>query len=549
MPSYSLPTRQLVSQADVARIEPAGVPRSKFLNEWTRKTNFDAGWLIPILVDEVLPGDHMSYDITAYVRMQTPLFPQFDNINVNTFFFFVPCRLVWSNWVRFMGQQDTPGASIAYTVPIINDMTLGGEAVNSIFDHMGLPVLGQVQAAAYRHHVNALPFRAYNLIWNEWFRDENMQSPLTVSTGDGPDTRANYFNKKRGKRPDYFTSALPWPQKFTAPTIALAQGQAPVKGIGVNILTGSAATGSFYETPNPLTGTPAASAFNKYYVTSAAGVVGVNINSTTGYPQIYVDLAAATNITVNALRDAWLIQQLMERDARGGTRYTEIIRAHFGAISPDFRLQRPEYIGGGSSPLLITPIAQTGLSTTNTGLGSVGGAGTAAGTHRASYAATEHGYIIGLINAQAEVSYQQGLHKMWRRQTRYDFYWPALAGLGEQAIKTEEIYATGNPANDDVIFGYQERWHEYRTRTSEVVGIMRSTAAGTLDAWHLAEKFTAAPALNNAFIEHTPPMARVLAGGAAAGSSGLAFLADILYRRQAVRPIPMYGTPSTMGRF
>lgn len=265
------------------------------------------------------------------------------------------------------------------------------------------------------------------------------------------------------------------------------------------------------------------------------------------YPEIYANLAATSGVTINTLRQAWLVQQLLERDARGGTRYTEIVRNHFGAVNPDFRLQRAEYIGGGQSDLILTPIAQT--ATGGGGLGALAGAGTAAGTHGASFAATEHGYIIGLIHARIEETYQQGLHPMWTRSTRNDFAWPSLAGLGEQAVLVREIYATGDPANDLIVFGYQERYHEYRTRMSEATGIMRSTAAGTLDAWHLGRKYTAAPALNNAFIEDntTTQIQRVLAAGAA--TAGMAFLANIMYRREATRPLPIYGTPATLGRF
>lgn len=541
MNSYALPSRQLVSQADAAHIEPAGIPRSRFINQWTRKTNFDAGFLIPILIDEVLPGDHMQYNVTAYVRMQTPIFPQFDNIRIDTFFFFVPNRLVWDNWVRFMGQQDSVGASTAYTVPVINDMTLGGEAVNSIFDHMGIPVAGQI-TAGQRLVVNALPFRAYNLIFNEWFRDENIMNAMTVTKGDGPDSRTLYFSKRRAKAPDYFTSALPWPQKFTAPTVPIG-GLAPVIGIGKINQVYSLSNQAAYETPG-------GAAVSYPFAENLNNATGSTIANTTwaikgsaaagGYPQIYADLAQTTGVAINTLRQAWLIQQLLERDARGGTRYTEIIRSHFGAISPDFRLQRPEYIGGGQSPLSITPIAQT-APVAGVGLGVLGGAGTAAGTHSASYAATEHGFIIGLINARAETSYQQGLHKMWSRSTRFDYYWPALAGLGEQAITFKEIYALGTTANDDAIFGYQERWHEYRTRTSEVIGIMRSTAAGNIDEWHLAQQFSSLPTLNSTFIASTPPASRVLAGGVSA--NGMQVLFDSYFQIRRTLPLPTYSVP------
>lgn len=544
MRGLSLPGRQLVSNADSAKIEAAHVQRSRFLNTWTRKTTFDPGWLIPILVDEILPGDHMNYDVTAYIRMQTPLFPQFDNIRIDTFFFFVPCRLLWSSWKGFMGEELNPGTyNPALTIPIINDLPNGGAAVNSIFDHMGIPVAGQI-AAGETIEVNALPFRAYNRIWQEWFRDENIQTAPTNGIGDGPDSQALYFNRRRAKAPDYFTTALPWPQKFTAPTISLGT-TAPILGIGVH--------GAQPQHGAALTAINETSRLNVTYAAQAWGTdatpnqIAVELDAATGIPKIYADLGAATGVAINTLRQAFLVQQLLERDARGGTRYTEIIRAHFGAISPDFRLQRAEYIGGGQSPLNITPIAQT--ATGGSGLGALGGAGVAAGTHRASVAATEHGYVIGLITARVEESYQQGLHRMWTRATRFDFFWPALAQLGEQAVLMQEIYCTGNAANDSTIFGYQERYQEYRTRNSEVVGIMRSTAAGTLDAWHLSRKYTAAPALNNAFIEDntTAQIQRILAAGAA--TAGMAFLADIQYRRTATRPVPTFGTPVTLGRF
>ena len=547
--SYQLPTRKLVSQADAALIAPPNVPRSRFLNTWTRKTNFDPGWLIPIMIDEVLPADHMEYNVTAYIRMLTAIFPQFDNITIDTFFFFVPCRIVWNNWVKFMGQQDNPGDSINYTIPLIQDMTLGGEGVNSIYDHFGLPVAGQV-AAGQRNMVNALPFRAYNLIYNEWFRDQNMQTSLVVQKDDGPDTHTQYFLKRRARRPDYFTSALPWPQKFTAPTVPIGT-TAPVRGIGVLATAGS--------TAGPLNNVLEADGVGHSYplgfiLSNGASPANIAMNmSGSGVgkiPLVYADLSAASGVSINTMRTAWAIQSYLERNARTGTRYTEILKGTFGVTSPDGRLQRPEYIGGGSSSLHITPVAQT-VTTTGTGAantGALSGVGTSAGTHHASYAATEHGYIIGLINARFEQSYQQGIHRLWTRSTRLDFYTPDLAGLGEQAILTNEIYADGTGA-DLIVFGYQERWQEYRTRYSDVTGYMRSTAAGTLDAWHLAQKYAGPPTLNNAFIEEndTAIIQRVLAAGAA--GQAMSFLADILFQRTATRPIPIYGTPSQLGRF
>lgn len=537
-------SRGLVSQQDAAYIENAQIPRSTFHNQWSRKTAFPQGKIIPFLVDEVLPGDHMSYDVTAYLRMQTPLFPMFDGLRVDTHFFFVPNRIVWDNWVKFMGEQQSPGDSIAFTVPYIST-AVGGEATGSLYDHMGIPTIGQVDPGNYIN-INALPFRAYNLIFQTWFKDENLTTAPTIVKNDGPDTRTWYNIMDRAKSQDYFTSALPWPQKFTAPSIPLA-GMAPVLGIGAvtNAYAGPGGGVNLYET-----GTGLISGGYQYFkgpIDGGAATSQFYVRGTanTGNPSIYADLSASSGTSINQLRQAWMVQSLLERDARGGTRYTELIRSHFGVINPDFRLQRPEYIGGGQSPLNIQAIAQT-APTAGVPLGALGGTGTAAGSHRASYAATEHGHIIGVISVKSELSYQQGLHKMWKRNTRFDFYWPALAQLGEQAVLQGEIYAQGVPADLNV-FGYQERWAEYRQRYSDVTGVMKSYAAGTLDAWHLAQRFLSAPALNNAFIIDAAPMQRILAGAATA--EPIAFMADIYYKRQATRPLPTYGTPAVLGRF
>lgn len=537
---YYLPQRKLVSQNDAAIIERPRIPRSKFLTTWNRIMSFDAGYLVPFMVDEVLPGDHLRYNVVAYVRQGTLLFPNFSNQRIDTFFFFVPNRILWDNWKKFMGEQVNPADSISFTVPVIEG-TVTGDPVGGIVDHMGIPVLGQI-TAAQRVQFNALPFRAYNRIFNDWFRDENITNSQVVNTGNGPDPVSDYGLQYRAKSHDYFTSALPWPQKFTAPTVPLA-GQAPIIGLGATNKAGlTAGPTTVYETGGITT------AYTNYKVASTVGdgiVMDVNPGSPDAYPMVFANLAGATGVDINVFRQAFLVQQLLERDARGGTRYIELLKSHFGVTSPDFRLQRPEYIGGGRTPLNITPIAQT-TPTGGGGLGALGGTGTAAGEHSANYAATEHGFILGLINIRSELAYQQGLHKMWSRSTRYDYYWPSLSGLGEQAILRQEIFANGTDAEDSLVFGYQERWHEYRTRTSEVTGILRSTAASTIHQWHLAQQFSGAPTLNTTFLQDNPPMARVLAAGA---STGQQYLADIMIQRTAVRPIPTYGTPVTLGRF
>lgn len=537
MAGYNLPSRQLVNQNDAAIIQTPRVPRSRFINRFNRLTAFDAGYLVPFLVDEILPGDHMDYDVHAYVRMATPLYPMFSNQRIDTFFFFVPNRLVWENWQKFMGEQDNPGDSIAYTVP---KLAVGPQDIGTIYDHMGLPTVDEQVPPGNTIPINTLPFRMYNLIWNQWFRDQNVMNSVPVPKGDTGDTIGTYQLLYRAKSHDYFTSALPWPQKFTAPTVSVG-GLAPVLGIGSPSGNAGPAIGGVRESDG-LTDTYAAA-----YEVWDAGTNEVYMKQMgTGddrYPAVFADLSQSTGVAINTLRQAWMVQSLLERDARGGTRYVELLKSHFGVTNPDFRLQRAEYIGGGQSPLAITPIAQT-APTTGVPLGALGAAGTASGAHRASYAATEHGFVIGLINVKSELAYQQGLHKMWSRSTRYDYYWPALAGLGEQAILRKEIYATGG-VDDDTAFGYQERWQEYRTRYSDVTGLMRSFVTSGLGNWHLYQHFGTAPGLDGTFLRDEPPMYRVLAAGEL--SDNQQYLADIVINRTATRAMTLYGTPALIG--
>lgn len=529
---YYLPKRQLINTNESSLIERPNIPRGKFIGRWNRLTTFDEGILIPFLVDEVLPGDHMTYDITAYCRMATPLFPLFSNQTLNTFVFFVPNRILWTNWVKLMGEQDNPGDSIAYTLPQIG-VVAADVLVSNLFDHMGIPK----PAGANTLGINALPFRAYNRIWNDWFRDENLQNRAQVNTDNGPDGSNVYVLQRRAKMHDYFTSCLPWPQKFTAPAVPLSASFAPVSGIGLHT-QGTADGTQYYENT---TGTNPLTYANSGYAAHPIGNYIALHTDGSGIPTIAADMSGVT-ISINAFRQAFMIQALLERDARGGTRYTEKILSHFGVRNPDYRLQRPEYIGGGSTPLNTTPIANT----SNTNLGSLGGASTGAGQHHASYAATEHGFIIGLVEVHSELGYQQGLHKMWTRQTMYDYPFPATALLGEQAVLQGEIYCVGD-GTDQTVFGYQERWHEYRVRYSESAGYFRSTFAAPLDAWHLMQKFGSAPTLNSDFIVEAAPVSRVVAAGGSATNQQ--YLCDILIQRTAVRPLPTFGTPALLGRF
>ena len=547
--SYRMPSRSLVKNDNLAMTERADIPRSKFMGSWTRNTTFNAGDLVPFMVEEILPGDQMNYNVTAYLRMSTPLFPLFDNQQVSTFFFFVPNRLVWENWQKFCGEQNSPADSTNYTIPqriSITDDAHGGFAPQSVADHFGLPTWGQVPNGN-AISVNALPFRAYNLIWNEWFRDQNLQTPRDVNVTNTADTDELYC-ARRAKLHDYFTSCLPWPQKNNNPTVPLS-GQIPVSGLG---FTG----GQSWNSTSPTLYQPGfvSGQFNTFTAVPDYGTMYMRgaTNPATGaqvYPDVYVDLVNGAGLALQTLRSAIMVQSLYERDARGGTRYTEIVRSHFGVVSPDARLQRPEYLGGGSSPLQLTPIAQTAPSA-GAAVGALGAAGTSVGNHSASYAATEHGWIIGLINVQTELSYQQGIPRAFSRRTRFDFYWPALALLGEQAVYKKEIFAVGTPALDNSVFGYQERWAEYRMKYSEVTGTFRSTMTGTIDQWHLSQKLQSGTAvLNGAFITDLPPMSRVLAAGVTATQDGVEYLANIYIQRTAVRPLPMFSTPATLGRF
>ena len=631
------------------------IPRSVFDLTHRHLTTFDPDYLIPFFHSDVLPGDTFNLNTNLFVRFNNIVHPIMDNLYLDTFFFFVPYRLIWDNWEKFCGYQENPGDSTDYLIPQMEIKALGYRRVTeaeltesgdidftyeaesydddvesycyegSLKDYFGIPL-----SAHYHYHrqqyigldysryevtnegwrpfltramlqeihpswddnrltntmikfdeqyghmpsksfiankmVNSLNFRAYNLIWNEWFRDENLQNSVNVPKGDGPDSPRDYVLLKRGKRHDYFTSCLPWPQK--GPAVSLPLGtRAPVFGDGETLMLSAKNSGGslkYYnlmynkdddvaggyltlaQTGSASVGLPAGSVAAPYPGTgtglSDTQTVGI-APSTTGTYSLYADLSTATAATINQLREAFAVQRFYEKRARGGTRYFEILQSMFGVYNPDLRLQRPQYLGGSSQPLNIIPVVQTSASTDQSPQGNLAALSVTSAKCGFTQSFGEYGVVIGLMSVRADLTYQQGLSRFYSKRTVLDYYWPTFAFLGEQAVMDDEIYCTGG-STDELVFGYQERWAEYRYSPSRVSGYMNSNSPQSLDVWHLGQRFDSRPRLNSAFIQEDVPIGRVKMV-----ESQPAFMCDVYNKCHAARPLPTYSVPGLLDHF
>lgn len=519
------------SYKQFVEVPRADIQRSTFDRSFGHKTTFDAGEIIPIYADEMLPGDTFSCQLTAFARLATPIHPTMDNAFMDTQFFSIPLRLIWDDFEEFMGETKTYTASgssrldetpdFTVAAPVAPTITAGGsgEAEGSLADYLGVPT--KVAGLTF----SALWHRAYTLVWNDWFRDENLQKPATLLKTSGTDATA-YSILNRGKRHDYFTSSLPWPQK----------------GSDVTIPFGSSARVAYDGTNDVASSIPLIySSVQDANVAMPANGTYVEVGSNTPSPEyaLYADLSEATAVTINQLRLAFATQKFLERQARSGSRYIEVIKGHFNVTSPDARLQRPQYLGGGSSPVNISPVAQTSSTDATTPQGNLSAIGTSVlSGHSFTYSATEHCILIGVVSVRTALTYQQGLNRQFSRATIYDYYWPTLSTIGEQAVLNKEIYADGTSADDD-IFGFQERYGEYRYKPSLVTGRFRSNATTSLETWHYAQEYSALPVLGQSWIQQGKAnVQRTLAV-----ATEPQFIFDSLFKLRCTRPMPVTSVP------
>lgn len=538
------------------------ISRSKFNRNHSLKTSFNVGDVVPFYVDEVLPGDTFQLKTSLVARMQTLITPMMDNIYLDTYFFFVPNRLTWNHWKEFNGEntQSAWYPSVEYSVPQLTAPATSGWSIGTLADYFGIPT------GVAGLSVNALPFRAYALIMNEWFRDENLSDPLSVPVDDATVVGVNTGNYitdvakgglpfKAAKYHDYFTSCLPAPQKGPDVLIPSATaGEYPVVAKS-NFMTTEQISNIAGSPPSSLAGYSNRNSSTIEWPTAEQGYIGIwpsntdlvystnASNTATFVPNnLYAIASGGLGATINQLRMAFQIQKLYERDARGGTRYIEILKSHFGVTSPDARLQRPEYLGGNRIPININQVVQSSATSADgTPLGDTAAFSLTTDTHGDFIKSfVEHGFIIGVMVARYDHTYQQGLERFWSRKDRFDYYWPVFANIGEQAVLNKEIYAQGNE-KDDEVFGYQEAWADYRYKPSRVTGEMRSSAPTSLDVWHLADEYTQLPTLSDSWIrEDKSNVDRVLAVTSSVSNQ---MFADIYVQCEATRPMPVYSIP------